>query len=78
MPCAQIVKQLANNQISLKLHSDRYRRFMACLEEVVISVCALLGNEWRPDGDAFQAGLSFWILISSPRGFVGLGAVFRG
>ena len=43
--CAQTVKQLANNQYTQGYTPIDTEKFMACLEEGVISVCSLLGNE---------------------------------
>ena len=43
--CAQTVKQLANNQKARGYTPTDTEKFMACLEEGVISVCFLLGNE---------------------------------
>ena len=42
---AQIVKQLANNQLTQGYTLIDTEQFMACLEEGVISVCFLLGDE---------------------------------
>ena len=43
--CAQTVKQLANNQWTQGYTPTDTEQFMACLEEGVISVCFLLGDE---------------------------------
>ena len=43
--CAQTVKQLANNQETRGYTLIDTEKFMACLEEGVISVCFLLGDE---------------------------------
>ena len=43
--CAQTVKQLANNQETQGYTLIDTEKFMACLEEGVMSVCFLLGDE---------------------------------
>ena len=43
--CGQTVKQLANNQGTRVYTPIDTEKFMACLEEGVISVCFLLGDE---------------------------------
>ena len=43
--CAQTVKQLANNQYGRGYTPIDTEKFMACLEEGVISVWFLLGDE---------------------------------
>ena len=43
--CAQTVKQLVNNQWAWGYTPTGTEKFMACLEEGVISVCVLLGDE---------------------------------
>ena len=43
--CAQTVKQLANNQETRRYTLIDTEKFMASLEEGVISVCFLLGGE---------------------------------
>ena len=45
MLCAQTVKQLVNNQWAWGYTPTGTEKFMACLEEGVISVCVLLGDE---------------------------------
>ena len=45
MLCAQTVKQLANNQKTRGYTLIDTEKCMACLEEGVISVCFLLGDE---------------------------------
>ena len=43
--CAQTVKQLANNQETRGYTPTDTEKFMACLEEGVINLCFLLGDE---------------------------------
>ena len=47
--CAQTVKQLANNELTWGYTQIDTKKFVACLEEGVISVCFLVMDKeaWR-------------------------------